>query len=309
MKFPEGELLLGDCLDHMKDMEPASVDLVFGSPPYEDARTYGIGFNLKGQDWVDWMVEIFEASLRISKGLVAFVVGHGKGTRQWSGVPALLCADLIRKGVCLRSPLWYKRNGIMGSGGSDWMRADLEWIICGANEKVKLPWSDNVACGHPPKYGPGGNPSHRNRSGKRVNELKKNSTAPKLNRPLNPGESYHKKRSSKGEYIPVYTPPLRSNPGNVIDCGTVGGGKMGSNISYEGEAAFPEKLANFMIRSFCPRGGIVYDPFGGSGTTLAVAIKTRRKFICSDIRESQIELMKRRIKQARTRRGFREPIQ
>ena len=79
---------------------------------------------------------------------------------------------------------------------------------------------------------------------------------------------------------------------------------MGSNISYEGEAAFPEKLPDFFIRSFCPPGGIVYDPFGGTGTTLAVAIKMRRKFICSDIRESQIELMKRRIRQARYRKGF-----
>ena len=43
----------------MRNMEEDSVDLVFGSPPYEDARTYGIDFKLKGQDWVDWMVEVY----------------------------------------------------------------------------------------------------------------------------------------------------------------------------------------------------------------------------------------------------------
>jgi DNA modification methylase len=50
------ELITGDCLNVMQSMPENSVDLVLCSPPYEDARTYGIGFNLKGQDWVDWAV-------------------------------------------------------------------------------------------------------------------------------------------------------------------------------------------------------------------------------------------------------------
>jgi DNA modification methylase len=53
-----GQILLGDCLQVMKAMPAQSVDPVFGSPPYEDTRTYGIGFNLKGREWVDWMVRL-----------------------------------------------------------------------------------------------------------------------------------------------------------------------------------------------------------------------------------------------------------
>jgi site-specific DNA-methyltransferase (adenine-specific) len=79
---------------------------------------------------------------------------------------------------------------------------------------------------------------------------------------------------------------------------------MGSEIGSENEAPFPEKLANFFVRSFCPPGGIVLDPFMGSGTTAAVAIKSGRKFIGIDLRESQIKLSTRRIKQARLRKGF-----
>ena len=41
-------ILHGDCLEVMREMEPDSVDLVFTSPPYENARTYGIDFNHKG---------------------------------------------------------------------------------------------------------------------------------------------------------------------------------------------------------------------------------------------------------------------
>lgn len=67
-------VIKGDCLEVMRNMPENSVDLVFGSPPYEDARTYGIDFRLKGQEWVDWMLEVVQASLRACRGLVAFVV-------------------------------------------------------------------------------------------------------------------------------------------------------------------------------------------------------------------------------------------
>jgi hypothetical protein len=102
----------------------------------------------------------------------------------------------------------------------------------------------------------------------------------------------------------VYVPPEKVNPGNVIRCGAVGGGHLGSNISHENEAPFPDKVPNFFIRSFCPVGGVVLDPFGGSGTTLAEAVKTDRKFVSIDLRESQCKLMDRRVLQARVQRGF-----
>jgi 2-polyprenyl-3-methyl-5-hydroxy-6-metoxy-1,4-benzoquinol methylase len=91
-----------------------------------------------------------------------------------------------------------------------------------------------------------------------------------------------------------YTVPVKANPGNVIKC-LVGGGVMGSKLVHDNEAPFPEKLAEFFIRSFCPPGGTVLDPFCGSGTTLKVALANGRSAIGIDIRKSQIELTKRRI--------------
>ena len=70
-----GQILLGDCLTAMRTMPPQSVDLVFTSPPYEDAREYAeLQFKLRGQKWVDWLMPIVKESLRVCKGLVAFVV-------------------------------------------------------------------------------------------------------------------------------------------------------------------------------------------------------------------------------------------
>lgn len=65
---------------------------------------------------------------------------------------------------------------------------------------------------------------------------------------------------------------------------------MGSPLAHENEAPFPESLAEFFVKTFCPPGGIVCDPFVGSGTTAKVACVNGRHFIGCDIREDQVNL-------------------
>lgn len=91
--------------------------------------------------------------------------------------------------------------------------------------------------------------------------------------------------------------PKIANPGNVIKC-VVGGGRMGSKLAHENKAPFPESLAEFFIRSFCPPYGLVLDPFSGSGTTGAAAIRCGRRFVGVELRASQVELTERRIREA-----------
>lgn len=266
-------IVQGDCLDVLRTLPDDSVDLVFCSPPYEAARTYGIGFSLKGQDWVDWAVERYVECVRVSKGLVAWVVEGQTRQFRYSATPMLLMADLHRKGIKLRKPPIYQRVGIPGSGGPDWWRNDYELVVCAS--KGKLPWSNNTATGKPPKWAPGGEPSHRMANGRRVHKM-------------------HTKRDPGGTRTQGYNPPAIANPGNIISC-VVGGGRMGSPLAHENEAPFPETLAEAFILSFCPPGGIVLDPFCGSGTTLAVAKKTGREAMGIDVRENQIDLTHRRV--------------
>lgn len=287
MELPINQIIQGDCLEMMKSWPDDCIDLVFCSPPYEDARTYGIDFNLKGQDWVDWSKERFIECLRICKGLVAWVI-EGKTKRfRWSATPALLMADLHRQGVYLRKPPVFHRIGIPGSGGPDWLRNDYEFIIC-ATSGGKLPWSNNTAMGHKPKWAPGGEMSHRISNGSRINQWgHSHKLITKQGTPRRP----------KGNRdIQEYIPPAKANPGNVIHC-KVGGGLMGNNMAHENEAPFPEKLAEFFIRSFCPPDGVVLDCFCGSGTTCVVSEKYGHKWIGIDVRENQVELSKKRITQ------------
>lgn len=79
---------------------------------------------------------------------------------------------------------------------------------------------------------------------------------------------------------------------------------MRNKLQHENNAPYPEQIPDFFIRSCCKPKGIVYDPFGGSGTTLAAAIKVGRRFMGSDVRPSQIKLMRRRVRQAQLDKGF-----
>lgn len=278
--------LLGDALS--LPFADKSIDLVFCSPPYEAARTYGIDFNLKGQAWVDWAVPRYMECMRVCKGLVAWVVEGQTRQYRYSATPALLMADLHRSGVKLRKPPIYQRHGIAGSGGPDWLANKYEFVVCASGGR--LPWSENTACGHKPKYGAGGAPTHRLQNGDRVGAREKDAL-----RLAGVKVGGRRSRNADGSRTyRVYVPPEISNPGNIICCGSVGGGHLGDDLAHENEAPFPEKLADFFIRSFAKPGGIVLDPFSGSGTTACVAAKLGRLGIGIDIRESQKLLGTRR---------------
>jgi len=268
----DNQLIIADCLAWMREQPDNSVDLTFGSPPYEDARTYGVEYKIAGREWVAWMADRMVEMVRITKGLVAMVVEGRTRKFAYSATPILLMAELVDRGITLRKPPIFHRVGIPGSGGPDWLRNDYEFIVC-ATSGGKLPWSASTAMGKPPKYAPGGALSYRTQDGRRINERKHNRGSKARKR--TPPEAA---RRNGG-----YSPPKLANPGNVIHC-KVGGGHMGHPLAAENEAPFPERLAEFFIRSFCPPGGVVLDPFCGSGTTCAVASKCGRQYVGVDIR-------------------------
>jgi len=237
-------------------------DLVFCSPPYEAQRSYEeLEFTLSGDEYVQWAADCFMECLRVCKGLVAWVIEGSTENYAYSYTPFLLGAEVHRRGAKLRKPVVYQRNGIPGTGGPDWLRNDWEPIIC-ATKNGRLPWSDNTAMGSPPKQNKPRNATNRKTSGERKSV--------------------------------VYNDPEIANPGNVIK-GLVGSGSMGWKDCHKNEAPFPEWLAEFFIRSFCPTGGTVLDPFSGSGTTVAVAVRNGRNAIGSDMRDSQLWLGETRL--------------
>ena len=239
-----------------------SVDLVFCSPPYEGQRSYNdVAFDLTGDSWVAWAVACFVECLRVSKGLVAWVVEGTTEDYRYSCTPFLLMCELHRLGYAVRKPCVYHRNGIPGTGGPDWLRNDWEPVIC-ATKDGKIAGANNTAMGKPPVVTGDRKATNRNKDGSRKSA--------------------------------TYKDPDVTNPGNIIH-GKVGAGQLGWKDAHLNEAPFPQWLANFFVQTFCPEGGTVLDPFSGSGTTVAAAVAAGRNGIGYDVREDQVWLGETRL--------------
>jgi DNA modification methylase len=95
-----------------------------------------------------------------------------------------------------------------------------------------------------------------------------------------------------------------SDPGSVIEIANTSSNDMFIKLCREKgiahPARFPEKLAEFFILSGSVEGDVILDPFSGSGTTAAVAIKNNRRWIGIDANPDYCELATARIEQERT---------
>jgi DNA modification methylase len=60
-------------------------------------------------------------------------------------------------------------------------------------------------------------------------------------------------------------------------------------------ATFPKDLIEPCIKAGCPEGGLVLDPFGGSGTTGIVAAQNNRNAVLIELNQKYIDIAKKRI--------------
>lgn len=86
--------------------------------------------------------------------------------------------------------------------------------------------------------------------------------------------------------------PLGKNPGSVSDFWDIPT-KPSSSEHY---ASYNDALLRKPILAGCPEGGLVYDPFMGTGSTAEVAIRAKRKFIGSEMSSDYIKISEQRLK-------------
>ena len=85
--------------------------------------------------------------------------------------------------------------------------------------------------------------------------------------------------------------PNGKNPGSVSDFWDIPT-KPNKDKHY---AQYSDSLISKPIIAGCPEGGIIYDPFMGSGSTADAAIRANRKFIGSEASKEYYDLCSKRV--------------
>ena len=71
--------------------------------------------------------------------------------------------------------------------------------------------------------------------------------------------------------------------------------RISPNTNSEHPAAFPVELAEKVISYYSFKGDVVLDPFAGSGTVGAAAAKNERRFVLFDINPDYVQIMRRHV--------------
>ncbi len=102
-------------------------------------------------------------------------------------------------------------------------------------------------------------------------------------------------RRTSGETTKTVTRPI-----NLMKCrGTVWDYMMAGDknpLKREHPAVFPDKIPYDFIQCFCPPGGIVVDPFVGSGSTAVMAKSLGRHYVGIDISQEYCDLAEKRLR-------------
>ena len=313
IKENENKIICGDALETLRSFPDESISCCITSPPYYGLRDYKsdgqIGREKTVEEYLDRLVAVFREVRRVLKsGGTCFLVigdsyagsGGGKGqymdpkypkgrngqnpsitqkvlgykSKDLMGIPWRLAFALREDGWYLRSDIiWHKENA-MPEACKDRPTRSYEHIFL--LSKSPRYYYDYDSLAEPMKevskkrYVRG-----RSKENKYLNE---NSGA-KIQK-INEARGYGQ---YKGDNIPQFR--------NKRDIWTI------NTTSFRGNhyAAFPPKLAEICMITGCPKGGIILDPFIGSGTVGLIALLHNRKYIGIELNEEYVDLARKRI--------------
>lgn len=248
-----------DCVEGMKKIPSKSVDLIVTSPPYDEVRKYnGFSYNLH---------QTGEQIFRILKdgGIAAMVIQDqtkkfGKSLTSFRTIVDW-CDNI---GFKLFETVIYKKHGAEGAWWTKRFRVDHEYI---------------------PVFLKGERPQYFNKEHLKIPSKHGGKTMTGCATRLTNGDTLLSKK--------VLINPKKCR-GTIWDYTTCGDG---TRLKHEHPATFPDKIPYDFIKCFCPEGGIVVDPFVGSGTTALAALELKRNFIGFDISREYCELAKKRLKE------------
>lgn len=246
---------------------PGQVDLVLSSPPYDSARTYGNAVAFTFEDYQALGDGIWQALKPGGQALINLsgpVRESPRGGTERSLTPWRTLLDWTdRVGLRAVDVLAYGRMGIpgayIGRYRNDW--EPVLWVAKPGATDTK-PYFDKEAI-----------------AGDAVG--------------AQPYNVINKSRKTDGSMNVRQTTGWaaengKKQRGTLWDYQNIGNGHTDGELQATGHPArFDLRFAKDAITAHCPPGGIVCDPFTGSGTSALAAVLLGRNFIGGDLLEDE----------------------
>jgi site-specific DNA-methyltransferase (adenine-specific) len=253
-----------DCIEGMAKLPEGSVDLMVTSPPYDRIRSY-TGFTC---DLHETGGLVFRA---LKEGGIAVMVLQDQTrdfAKSMTSFRTILdwCDEI---GFRLFETVIYRKHGSEGAWWKRRFRVDHEYMPIFL--KGKRPgYFDKEHLKVPSKHGGKvltGSGNRRTDGG----------TNPAVKRRINP----LKCRGTVWDYLMAgdKDPLKRKHP-----------------------APFPDQIPLDLIQCFCPPGGIVLDPFMGSGSTAVAAKRLDRRFIGFEISKEYCDIIDERLQKVSSKK-------
>ena len=307
------KILQGNCIDKIKELKDNSIDCVVSSPPYFGLRDYGVdgqfGLEKTYQDYLANTVKVFETFKPKLKdtATIWWNVGdsyasngvyinswykkeenknkkhlHTKNKERYSDRKAyrdetIKAKDLLmipnRVAIALQDAGWYIRSEIIWHKPNP-MPESVRDRPTSAHEKIWLITKSK-------KYYYDADAIREPLASSSLARLSQDIKNQKGSTRANGGMKPNGNMKAVGNME-------TKNKRNVWTITT----KPCKEAHF---ATFPKDLIEPCIKAGCPEGGVVLDPFGGSGTTGIVAQSLNRQAILIELNKDYINIANKRI--------------
>lgn len=310
MKMELNKVYLGNSLEVVKSLPDESVNCVITSPPYYGLRDYGvngqIGLEETPEKYINTMVGLFREIRRILKqdgtlwvnlGDSYCVDGDGEiKHKDLIGIPWMFAFAMRADGWYLRQDIIWSKPNPMPESVTDRCTKSHEYIfLLSKSEKYYFDHEEiqeeavtqiDPRIGRREEY----NGIRKGQEGTGNRAFVSLKTRPRFGgTKYGDNDDPHYNTKSGKEWEP-------QRDGDVVvrnkrDVWNV-------NVKPNKEAHFatyPEMLIRPCVLAGCPEGGVILDPFMGSGTTGIVARKLNRNFVGIELNPEYQQMATRRI--------------
>ena len=273
--LPVGQIVVGDCISTMAAWPEGGVDLIFADPPYNIGYDYDQYEDKRDDhDYVDWTYQWIDACARLLKGSGSLYILIGD---EYAAETRLHLKELERdrKLVFRNWVVWHYTFGQNCRLKFNRSHAHLFYCVGPAAFGRKATTSDP--------------PFTFNRQAIAVPSARQTTYADPR---ANPGGKlpddtwYLRPQETEG----LYFKPDEDTWYLSRLCGTF------KERQGWHPCQLPESLLERIIKLSSNEGGIVFDPFAGSGTTLAVAARLKRQWLGCELSDEYATKATERIR-------------